>query len=105
MSDRRPRTLQFYWEDETSKPAHAAWRSFISAWVEEHGRVWELAELHWLSYVEEFMEYRPFELLSGSKLTRKAEAAAQRLLAILLAAGRSCKYCETMDGQNRGQNA
>lgn len=99
---RRPRTLGFYWDWLPGTSTQAVWRDFIESWVVAHARQWEPADLHWLSYIEEFMLYRKFERLSGGRLTRKAEAAAQDFLATQLAGGIVCKYCERMQGQTEG---
>jgi hypothetical protein len=77
------------------------WRDFIARWVNLHP-AWELAELHWLRYVEEFMRYEGFEKLSGARLSRRAEGAAQDLLSRRLAEGLACKYCARIGTQKRG---
>jgi hypothetical protein len=97
MSSRRPRSLQFYWEHADGVRARAAWRHFISEWIIAHDDDRETAESHWLSYVEEFMQLRKFEHLSGAPLTRKAESGALRWLTVLHQSKSSCKYCGTLD--------
>ena len=97
MSNRRPRSLRFYWEHGDGLSARAVWRRFISGWIIEHGDDREDAEAHWLSYVEEFMQLRKFEYLSGASLTRRAESAAMRWLTVRLQTKARCKYCGTLD--------
>lgn len=94
MSKRHPRTLTHFWNEQAD--AQGAWQEFIGLWVLDHAGEWELAELHWLSYVEEFVRYRRFEKLAGSRLMRRAEGAAQAFLASHLAGSLRCKYCEKM---------
>lgn len=92
MNSRRPRTLRFYWNYPGDDGVRSAWRGFITKWVRRHDN-WELSELHWFSYVEEFMACQEFELHSGARLTRKAEGAAQHLLTVIMAGHATCKYC------------
>ena len=95
-SDRLPRTLTDYYLRLTEFPpdARRTWRAFIAKWVSKHGEDWQMAERHWLKYVEEFVLMREFGVFSGARLMRKSEAAAQSFLAHLLAAKTPCKYCK-----------
>jgi hypothetical protein len=102
MNERTPRTLEFYSNNSPGTEGHKIWRDFIARWVDAHP-VWELAEVHWLRYVEEFMEYQGFERLSGARLSRRAEGAAQELLTRLLSEGVGCKHCATIGNRKRGR--
>ena len=96
-----PRTLRDYW-DGASPSAMPVWRGFIIKWLARHGKAWDLAERHWLQYVDDFVGYEEFEHLSDAPLLRKAEGAAQQFLARQMAARARCTYCETMGGRPRG---
>ena len=96
MYSSRPRTLSFYWDRQSTGISRRKWHTFITTWVQEHRGSWELAELHWLDYVEDWAACKDFELLSGAKLSRQAEGSAQSFLAIRMAGGLRCGYCGTI---------
>lgn len=93
----------FYWDYLDDPSIRATWRDFITRWVKSHPQGWELAELHWLKYVEEFLSLRDFERLSSVRLIRKCEGAAQNFLMYMLVGGGQCKYCVIVKSQTRGQ--
>ncbi len=103
MSKQRPRSLQFYWDHGDGVRARAVWRVFISEWIIVHNNDSETAELHWLRYVEEFMQVRNFDYLSGSRLTRKAEVTALKWLTVRARSTSPCLYCGTLDDVRRSR--
>ena len=104
MANKLPRTLSSLWDDPDSRRRYNL-RSFITDWVNSHDRDWEQSEIHWLCYVREFVHFRDLESFRGAKLLRKAESAAQRLLASRLGLGLGCKYCVTMESPSKEEGS